>query len=274
MKHEIIPIQVEGSLPYARMETYFLDNSVEMKPEGLHPVILLCPGGGYRITSDREAEPLAIPFLSEGYHVVILRYSVAPALFPTSLLELAKTVAFLRENASKYFIDKDKIIVQGSSAGGHLAASLGVFWNKEFVYGKLSLVPEDIKPNGLILSYPVITFGKYGHISSMDNLLGEKKEELAEFASLEMQVTEDTPKTFIWHTFTDDTVPVQNALLFANALVECKIPVELHIYPVGGHGLSLAGEVTRGAGGGGVQLECQSWLDLAKTWLKGLIASE
>lgn len=268
MIHETLPMQVEGSLAYAEISTYFLDTSKEMKLGDSRPVIVICPGGGYEFTSDREAEPLAVQFLSMGYHAVVLRYSVKPAAFPIALMELAKTVAFLRENAEKYHIDKDKIVIMGSSSGGHLAASLGVFWNQKFLLDKLSQTEENIKPNGLILNYPVITSGEFSHSSSFDILSPEKNEELRAKLSLETQVGSHTPKTFLWHTFTDDCVPVQNSLLFANALVSHKVPVELHIYPVGGHGLSLANEITLSSRGGGIQEECQSWIGLAQTWMK------
>ena len=112
------------------------------------------------MTSDREAEALAVKFMAMGYHAAILRYSIAPARFPEALLQLATAVAMLRENADKWNIDTEKIVVQGSSAGGHLAASLGVFWNKPFVAEALEMDAEKFCPNGLMLSYPVITSGE------------------------------------------------------------------------------------------------------------------
>ena len=133
MIHEKIEIQLKDSEFKANLFTYFLDNSPEIDPERKRPVVLICPGGGYQMTSDREAEALAVRFMAMGYHAAILRYSVAPARFPEALLQLATAVAMLRENAEKWHIDTEKIVVQGSSAGGHLAASLGVFWNKPFV---------------------------------------------------------------------------------------------------------------------------------------------
>ena len=130
MIHEKIEIQLKDSEFRANLFTYFLDNSPEIDLGRKRPVVLICPGGGYQMTSDREAEALAVKFMSMGYHAAILRYSVAPARFPEALQQLATAVAMLRENAEKWHIDTDKIVVQGSSAGGHLAASLGVFWNK------------------------------------------------------------------------------------------------------------------------------------------------
>ena len=113
----------------AYIETYFWQESEELYPGQRRPAIVICPGGAYGMTSDREAEGIAIRFMSMGYHTVVLRYSVAPARYPVALRQLAKTVALLRENSEKWHIEKDKILVAGFSAGGHLAASLGVFWN-------------------------------------------------------------------------------------------------------------------------------------------------
>jgi acetyl esterase/lipase len=268
MIHEVIQIQVEGSQPDTKLYTYILDNSPDIRPDGVRPIVVICPGGGYSMTSDREAEALAVKIMAMGSHAAILRYSCAPSVYPTALKELATVVSLLRKNAEKWHIDKDKIIVQGSSAGGHLAASYGVFWKEPFLAEEINESTEQLKPNGLILSYPVITSGPFAHRESFQNLLGERYEELIEKMSLEKQVSVDTPKTFIWHTFPDDCVPVENSLLFVMALRERNIPTEFHMYPVGGHGLGLATEETACPNGYGIQKECQSWISLLETWLK------
>jgi len=270
MIYEVINIQEEDSLSNAKLYLYLLDNSPEINPDRVHPVVVICPGGGYAMTSDREAEALAMKFLAMGYHAAVLRYSVAPAVYPAALLELGRSVLYLRDNGDKYHIDSNKIVIQGSSAGGHLAASYGVFWNKGLLTGKLNTYPEKLRPNGLILSYPVITSGEFAHRSSFEKLLGDRYDELVEEMSLENQVSADTPKTFLWHTFTDDAVPVENSLLFVSALRRFNIPTEFHMYPVGGHGLALANELTANASGCGIQEECESWISLAMTWLKNL----
>ena len=270
MIHEKMEIQLKNSEFKANLFTYFLDNSPEIDPKRKRPVVLICPGGGYAMTSDREAEALAVKFLAMGYHAAILRYSVAPARFPEALLQLATAVALLRENAEKWHIDENKIVVQGSSAGGHLAASLGVFWNKPFVAEALGMESKVFRPNGLMLSYPVITSGEKSHQGSFENVLGEQyaDEEKRRFLSLEYNVSRDTPPTFLWHTAPDDTVPVENSLLFFQALHALDIPAELHIYPVGGHGLGLATTETASPDGYGIQGECDSWITLAGEWMK------
>ena len=112
MIYKKIQITVDGYEETADLYTYFLDNSVEMHINRKRPVVVICPGGAYAMTSDREAEPIAMQYLAKGYHAVILRYSVEPARYPLALLQLAKTVAFLRENAAEFHIDTNKIVVQ------------------------------------------------------------------------------------------------------------------------------------------------------------------
>lgn len=269
MLHEQLTIQIPGSLYEGRLYTYFLGNCEESRPQKKRPVVVVCPGGGYEKTSDSEAEPVAMQFLAMGCHAVILRYSVAPARYPEALLQLAQTVRILRENTEKWYIDSHQIILQGSSAGGHLAACLGVSWEHPFLSERLKTASKMIQPNGLILSYPVITSGEKAHKGSFENLLGNdyKNEEKLRSVSLELCVTKSAPRTFLWHTATDPKVPVENSLLFFQALHRVGIPAELHIYPLGGHGLSLANEETSPPDGSGIQLECQSWIALVDKWL-------
>ena len=273
MIHKKIEIKAHGMEAVGNLYTYFLDSSIEMRPNEKRPVILMCPGGGYEMTSDREAEPMAMQFLAMGYHVAILRYSVCPVRYPAALLQVAESVLYLKEHADEYHIDPEKIVVQGCSAGGHLAANYGIAWNSPFLTKLMGMEndPERLRVAGLLLCYPVITSGEKAHEESFRNLLGEQYEEKKEELSLENQVTPDTPPAFLWHTATDDTVPVENSLYFFQACLQQGVSAELHIYPVGGHGLSLANEETCRANGIGVQKECQSWIGLAQTWLEEIL---
>lgn len=267
MLTEIFEIKVEGSQPNARLYTYIQERSPELEVEQ-RPLIFICPGGGYEMTSDREAEPLALRFLAMGYHVAVLRYSVAPAVYPTALLETAQAMKMIHERAKEWFVDTTKIFVLGCSAGGHLAASFGMFWHESWLAEKTGVANEVLKPAGMILCYPVITSGEYAHRGSFEALLkGMMTEEMLEKVSLEKQVTEYTPEAFIWHTYTDDCVPVENSLLLISAMKKNNIPVAFHMYPTGGHGLSTCGWQTAAPGGYGVQKECSSWLPLVETWL-------
>lgn len=273
MIHKKIEIKARGMEAVGNLYTYFLDSSIEMRPNEKRPVILMCPGGGYEMTSDREAEPMAMQFLAMGYHVAVLRYSVCPVRYPAALLQVAESVLYLKEHADEYHIDPEKIVVQGCSAGGHLAANYGIAWNSPFLTKLMGVEndPERLRVAGLLLCYPVITSGEKAHEDSFRNLLGEQYEEKKEELSLENQVTPDTPPTFLWHTATDETVPVENSLYFFQACLQQGVSAELHIYPVGGHGLSLANEETCRANGIGVQKECQSWISLAQTWLEEIL---
>lgn len=246
----------DGFIP--TMDTYIL------KGEKTRPAVLICPGGGYFFTSPREAEAIALQFTGAGYHAFVLYYSVAPRRHPQPLLDLCRSICIIRENASQWNVDPDKIAVCGFSAGGHLTASLGVHWNKPYLFKQAGISEGRTKPNALILSYPVITEGEFAHKGSFENLLGlDATQELRDEMSIEKQIGEQMPPTFIWHTFEDNSVPVENSLLLAKAMRKKSRPFELHIYPEGEHGLSLAVEETDR-----VQEGVETWMSLCLGWLK------
>ena len=243
-----------------KLFTYIHKNSKELWDGKKRPIVILCPGGGYMMTSDREGEGLAIKFLGMDCHAAALNYNVSKGNYPTAFDQLAWSVKYLRENAQKYNIDENKIIVQGSSAGGHLAASYGVFWKEMYK-------DEIYRPNGLMLSYPVIITKKYKQDECVEYMLGEKNAELLEKLSPEKHVNANTPKTFIWHNFTDKIVPAENSLIFALALKEKGINTELHMFNKGGHGLGTCGKLTASSDGGGISKQNEIWLELAEKWL-------
>ena len=275
MIHKKIEIEINGNNKdqnfKAELDTYLLDDLANMKVERKRPAVLILPGGGYRFTSDREAEPVAIQMNAMGFQAFVLYYSCEPATFPTALLQTAKAISVIREHAKEWHIEERKVVLLGFSAGGHLAASLGTFWNKEFVYEALKIEPKRIRPDGLVLAYSVITAWEFAHQDSFRALLGEKYEERKEWVSLENQVGEDMMPVFLWHTFEDESVPVENSLLFAHALRKKNIPFELHIYQKGRHGLSLANGETNPANEENlIVLECQNWITMAGTWIRNL----
>jgi acetyl esterase/lipase len=269
MLNKIIELEVDQQI--ATLTTYILDNSPEMNKERTRPMVIICPGGGYRFTSDREAEPIAIQMNAMGFHACILRYSVHPAKFPTAITQLAKAVAYVREHAKEWNVRPDRIVIAGFSAGGHLAASLGTLWHEKFLEVIMQMPKENYQPNGMILSYPVISSGEFAHRDSFVALLQDRYDELLEKLSLENQVTEYTVPAFLWHTFEDGAVKVENSLMLASAMGQKKVPFELHVYPKGGHGLALANEETKNYEYNfGIQEECQNWITLAGTWLRNL----
>lgn len=268
---ETVKLKEEGSLPDAHAVFYILDTPGEKLFIQKRPLVILCPGGGYERTSFREGEPIAMYFLGKGYHVAILRYSTAPAVFPAALLELGRTMSLIHENAENWKVDEKQIFVQGCSAGGHLAGCLGVMWQEPFLAEQLHVKAELLRPAGLLLCYPVIS-SKEGvaHQGSFRALLGEACEEKKDSLSLEERVTEHMPPCFLWHTFADATVPVENSLLMAGALHRFGVRTELHIFQEGIHGLGAADELSRRPDGSGVQEECQCWTELAYRWMEGI----
>ena len=251
--------------PRPYMDTYIL------KGDKKRPTVLVLPGGGYEFCSPREAEPIAMQFAKQGYNAFVLYYSVAPNKHPQPILDVSLAMATIRRNADEWNVEKDKIFVCGFSAGGHLTASIGVHWNKSYIKEALDIKQGENKPNGLILCYPVIHYGGKMHKGSFLNLLGEDASPhmLAEM-SLEKQVSSDTPPAFIWHTFNDGAVPVENSLMFAQAMREHDIPFELHIFPDGVHGLSLATEETA-EGPEHINAHAASWMDLCLKWIGTMV---
>jgi len=138
---------------------------------------------------------------------------------------------------------------------------------------------ENYQPNGLILSYPVITSGEFAHRGSFINALGSKMQngdvsmnltgaQTEEFLGLEHQVTDKVPPVFMWHTFEDETVPLENSLLFAQALRKAGVSLEYHIFPKGGHGYSLANMLTATPELREIEPQCEQWMELCKNWIK------
>lgn len=267
MFHQMITVPVQDG-ESVQLELYRLSNHPEVDASRKRPLILICPGGGYAFRSFREEEPVAIRMLSLGYHAAVLHYDVAPSSFPAQLLQVLACIAFARSNAEEWQVDAQRIVLMGFSAGGHLAASAGVFWSKPYYANRLGLVCEAVKPNALVLCYPVITSGEYAHRGSINHVSGNQAAFL-ETLSIEKQVSSDTPPCFVWHTQDDDAVPVENTLLFVNALQKKQIPYEMHIFQKGAHGLSLANaEVYPQDKMAHIQTRCAQWVDLMASWLQ------
>lgn len=252
-----------------KLYTYLLDTTEEISLKRKRPAVIVCPGGAYAFKSAREAEPIAVQYLARNINAFVLQYSVAPNRFPTAVQELAQAVILVREHADDWFIDPDKIIVLGFSAGGHLAGSLGTLWNRPFFEEAFGF-SKAWKPNGMILCYPVITMGEFTHEESKRLLLGETAgKEQWESVSLEKQVSEDTVPAFLWHTQEDEAVPVENSLYYAAALRKKGIPFELHVYEKGVHGLSLCNEITS-AVQEQIVPDNAGWLELSVKWIRRL----
>ena len=271
MREINLPIRTDGV--EAALRLFLWENSLEYHQGRLRPVMIVCTGGAYKMLSDQENQPIVARFLAMGYHVASLHYALAPQHhWPVQLHELAESVAILRANSAQWCIDPEKIVVSGYSAGGHLAASLGVLWNAPWLSSDLGRTPEEIRPNAMLLAYPVLTAVNPYHRGSFRNLLGDGWEERLDEVSLEKHVTPDTPPAFLWHTGEDTAVPIEGTLAFALALRENGVPFDLHIYQKGRHSLSLATPLTD-IGKPGYQNVCVAqWPEQARLWLMQLFA--
>ncbi|MCI9057165.1 MAG: alpha/beta hydrolase [Oscillospiraceae bacterium] len=270
MIHETIELVVPGADGGAPLTAYVPDNFPALGMDRRRPALIICPGGGYEHISDREAEPVALRFAGLGYAAFVLRYHVAPqGRWPVPQRQLLAAIDHVRVHCERYHVDPEKVIVLGFSAGGHLAGCAGTMWNKPEVYRALKKKSPAYRPDGMVLCYPVITSGPYGHRESFLNLLGERCDELADTVSLEKRVTRKTPPAFLWHTADDTLVPVENSLLMVKALEAREVPCELHIYPHGRHGQSLADHtVYAEADMHRLSVSCGVWVERCDAWLR------
>ena len=240
----------------SRIREYFdtnRKNVYQIKPYLLrdgkvHPVAVICPGGGYRrVCSFIEGHPYAKKLNAMGYHAVVVYYRVnVLAKYPAPQDDLARAVRELQEKAEKWKLDMKGYSLWGSSAGGHLAASFGT---ENMGYSQYGLP----KPGALILTYPVVTMGEKTHEGSCNFLIGaDAGTEMVQFASIEQQVTENYPPTFLWWGASDSCVDPENSRMLRQALEANHIPCQCIEYPGVEHGVGI-----------GKGLPCEGWLEKA-----------
>ena len=245
----------------APLTGYLHDTSGEIQ-RPCRPAVIICPGGGYQFLSDREKEPPAMALFAQGYQVFVLEYAVgAAAAGLRPLSQLSRAVALVRERAVNWQVNPAAIAVMGFSAGGHLAASLGVHWDSERLSARCGAGAGRNRPDAMVLCYPVIVAGRFAHQGSLDLVSGGDRE-LEDFFSLERHVKANTPPAFIWHTADDQAVPVQNALRMAAALLAAGVKTELHIFESGAHGLSVCNQEV-----GAPNPDCAPWLPMCVRFL-------
>ena len=257
--------------PECTLTVFLREDTTERRP-----TVVVCPGGGYHcVCSDREGFPIAEYYYNAGFNTSILEYTVAPKregkLGYLPAIQVGLAIKYMRENAEALGVDTNRIFTCGFSAGGHLACSAGTIWDAPEVLAAMGDSPMGItKPNGMILSYPVISAGKWAHKGSINNLLGKTDytDEEGEIFSLEKHVNPNTPPMFIWHTVTDTCVPVRNATLLIDAYLENGVSFEAHIYPKGPHGLALANEITWQGNEAMRDPHVASWIGLSADWIK------
>lgn len=207
--------------------------------------MLVVPGGGYCMVVPHEGECVAKTFYDMGMNVFVLTYTTditfAVPLRKQPLKDVSRAIRVIRSNAKEYNVNPDKIIACGFSAGGHVCGTLATHWQDDVDNGRYAGISN--RPDGVILSYPVITTGESTHISSFWALIGQNaSEEEMQYFSLEKQVSDKTPPCFVWSTQEDELVPIENSYMFAESLQKNKIPHALYVFPHGGHGRSVCSE--------------------------------
>ncbi len=236
------------------------------QPETVKPTgtaMLVCPGGGYGVlASDHEGQQVAKWLNTIGVTAVVLKYRLGPRYHhPAPLTDAQRGLRYIRAHAADLGIAPDRVGVMGFSAGGHLASTLSTHFDAGRADSPDPIERESCRPDFAVLAYPVISFtADFSHRGSARNLLGENPDpELLKSLSHETQVTDQTPPTFLFHTGEDKGVPVQNSLVYYQALVEHGVPAELHVYQNGPHGVGLApGDPV-----------LSTWTERLTAWLKG-----
>lgn len=212
------------------------------KPGSARAAMVICPGGGYGTLADHEGSHYA-KFLNEhGIAAYVLRYRLGSAGYrhPVMLNDAARAIRIVRARAIEWNIDPAKVGIMGSSAGGHLASTALTHFDSGNTEAADPIDRQSSRPDLGVLCYAVITMGEFTHQGSKKNLLGENPSaELVTLLSNELQVKANTPPCFIWHTWEDKAVPIENSMQFASALQKNKVPFDLHIYQKGNHGIGL-----------------------------------
>ena len=234
----------QGRAPEARG-----DSDADIPSLALYPVkgrpaaaVVICPGGGYQVLASHEGEDYALFLNASGIAGFVLKYRLGSNGYrhPAMLQDAARAMRYVRSHAAALGVDPQRIGIMGSSAGGHLASTLLTHWDRGDPASSDSIEKVSSRPDFGILCYPVISMGEIGHSGSRRNLLGENPPpDLVRLLSNELHVSPQTPPCFLWHTFMDNVVPVENTLEFAAALRRNGVPFDLHVYQDGGHGMGL-----------------------------------
>jgi len=226
--------------------------------------VVVCPGGGYGGLAGHEGHDYAQWLNQQGLTAFVLKYRLGSQGYrhPIMLQDAARAVRLVRARAEEWKVDPKRVAIMGSSAGGHLASTLLTHFDGGNPSATDAVERQSSRPDLGILCYPVISMGAYTHQGSKNNLLGkEPTEELVKLLSNELQVTSNTPPCFIWHTWEDKAVKVENSLQFASALQRAGVSFDLHVYEKGRHGIGLADKAP--------YANAHPWSKDLVFWLKG-----
>lgn len=257
------------------MRAYLIDDGE------VHPCMMVLPGGGYAIVVPPEGELVAKEFNKRGYNCFVMTYTTNQTMREPvrdqAMKDLARAIRFARKNCDKYRIDPGKLYICGFSAAGHVCASVCDYWD-ELSDENPEYRDISCRPDAAVLSYPVITSGKFAHQDSFRFLIGadiydrtdDEAKALLDRYSLEKNVKETTPPCFIWQTVTDNLVPVENSYLYAEALRQKGIKHAHHVFSEGWHGLSVSNE-DWASGNHGEPYTAEQSFALVKAMKEGLI---
>ncbi len=226
--------------------------------------VIICPGGGYELIAETEAEPVALAMLGAGMQSLVLRYSLLPATYPQQLKELACAVAWVRLHAAEMGISR--IAVCGFSAGGHLAGCLANRWNSPDLAG-LGIATSLLRPDAAIMCYPVISARSFDSPRTLAGVESFRPE--FSHVNLDTSVTSENPPTFLWCTCTDQMVPMENTLVYSASLRRACVPFEVHIFHSGPHAMSTA-TAESAPGPRYADPHVAQWLPLCMDWLRTL----
>ncbi|MBO4262513.1 MAG: alpha/beta hydrolase [Clostridia bacterium] len=251
---------------------YVPDVNAEVNAERNNPAMLVIPGGGYGFISMREAEPVALKYISYGFTSFVLDYSISPVRYPYCLVEAIMAMNYIRLNAEELHIDPEMVAAVGFSAGGHLCGMLGSYYDSPEA-AEIFKPKTSARPNAVILSYPVITCGPKAHQGSFDNLCGNDVA-LMEKLSVPNLVNKNSSPAFIWATRDDGGVPVYNSLAAALAYEREGLPFSVHIYGKGWHGTSVADltvyndKMYKDLTASDFTPSIPTWVELSVEWMK------
>ena len=266
----------------AYLKTYVIEkseyvqsgNSNNWQPEK-RPAIIVLPGGGYKYIADSEDEPVVFHFLSKGYSVFSLHYSVGDeSEYPAPLIEVFESIKYARDNAKNFGIDENAIVLCGFSAGAHLAGLASTQCETEEIVNIFGRNAELIKPNATILCYPITNVTRLrrenlNRVLSWGKMLSVNNEKV----DVIRYVSEKMCPVFLWHTRTDGIVPVSQTIDLISAMEKNNVKFECHIFGAGYHGLSTNDVLSnyRGAIQNGEMVpNVKEWINLASEWINYL----
>lgn len=253
----IIPLWANGIAPYSEFSPDQAQPSVtEYAVDGAKSAMVICPGGGYSCKVDHEKEPIADIYTRAGISCYVLDYRVFPCHYEAPLSDALRAIRVVR--AMGY----EKVAIIGFSAGGHVCCSAATLFDAGNPDSPDPIERLSGRPDAFIASYPVVSFEIFRHEGSLENLLGKHREDQALLRrfSAELNVTEQTPPGFIWHSCGDDCVPVLNSMALATAMAMKNRPFVLHVFPDGCHGAGVASP----------DPNAEKWASMSVDWLRGL----